>query len=251
MSRSDWLSRYVADPETGRWYCEVVACDGRLVATDGKSMVAVRGGGVQDECRVVGSVVARMQIRPFLTTQPLAAIRTTLGALWAFCGCVRWDWCDSCGGRGSQGTYEEDFDGGGIPCPDCDGGRWLPATADAGHCGKVVGVQCDLSRLAWSLAPELGGPGDEVTVGRMSVGDDKPIVVVDGDGWRVLVMGMLEDFPLHRGNVYPSFHADPLFAQLWLGREDACTRLALADWLTERGDGYAARLRVGTWRQGG
>lgn len=241
MSAKPWLARYCVEVCVRRFATRVSSVDGFSVATDGRSMVCVRDGGVQEYPPTEETTEGdRQSLRKYLAEPFTPVLRTDLASLWLWCGGVVWDRCTSCNGRG-----EIDAD---TLCPDCDGGRGIP-TIDQKRPGFLAGIAVERSRLAWSLAPELAD--EPVAVGASP--RTEGALYLEAASWRVVVMAVsverwaretrLRGNPPPPETIYPTFHPEPEFARMWIEQGDPDVRLILADWLEDRDDPYAAVLR--------
>lgn len=262
---SDWLHRFVCDPDWASaanrlWQCAVWSFGDWSVATDSLAMVALRDGGASESqgcfddesqgCFDDDRPAVRRALAGYFDLLPPARLHTTIDALWSFVGRIDARRCPNCGD-----PWECEVDRNLTPrfhCEDCDGTgiELAPEPRPA----LVAGVPLDVNRLARWLAPELADNGRDVAARRAAVvvsrhGFTGPVdsVCFDGGAWRVWVCGMdprgatVKD----AGGLarLPSFHPDPVFAQLWLERDDPDARPVLADWLDERGDPYHEVLR--------
>lgn len=239
MTATGWMRRYVN--EDGYWSDRVQLCHGWSCATDRKTLVALADGGEQWRLasgeRPAGlrlaelasernerEVAAHQRLMPFLKATPEWAFEADANDLLRFCGYVEKSPCDLCF-RNHHG--------------------WLiPALPDDTRKAWVAGVLVCMSRLAWSIPPELVHPSLRVRVGRTMAAMPTGVLVIDSceDDWRICVSGcsLTSDVPV----VCPTFYHDPIFAQMWQASRDCpAARAALADWLSDRDDPFAEVLR--------
>lgn len=233
-----WLSRFCHEaPVRHGWMGRVNAVGRWSVACEGRVIVAVEDGGAMEYPPASAdpdlAERAGCRLGPYLGNFAPPALTTTLRCLWLWCEGVRWLWCEWCVGTGWDRGHESNG-----TCPDCDRGRSLPAPAAAEAMGRLAGLAVDRSRLAWTLAPELGDGDAPVRIATLG-----GAAYLDGPDWRVVLMGL--DALVVGDRVLPTFHPEPVFAELWLDREDPGGRMALSDWLNERGDPYHLALTPG------
>lgn len=245
-----WLARYCRrEPMRNEWMKRVVSLDGYSVATDGKGIVAVKDGGVQEWPPVWSDTeTASPLLKEFLHGPARFAFRCPLAHLLTFAGHVQRDKCEDCDGAGSMAGYHDPT------CPECEGRAFDPWSQPDVRQASIAGLVMNLNALAWYLGSELE-PGT-VNVGVYPARDanaKRPsfALCLETDSWRVLVMSMepggITD---QHGNReawknLPTFHPEPTFAGLWLEREDSAVRLIFADWLEEHypEDAYSRVLR--------
>ena len=265
MTATGWLRRYANGD--GFWYDRVNLYQGWSCATDRKTLIALADGGEQwrlasDE-RPAGlrlaelasernerEVAAHQRLMPFLKATPEWAFEADANDLLRFCGYVEKSPCGLCF-RNVEELYAETVtrDPEGLPvggCVDCFNhhGWLIPALPDDTWKAWVAGVLVCMSRLAWSIPPELVHPSLRVRVGRTMAAMPTGVLVIDSceDDWRICVSGcsLTSDVPV----VCPTFYHDPIFAQMWQASRDCpAARAALADWLSDRDDPFAEVLR--------
>lgn len=242
MTPSPWLKRYCARHLRSSHWMSSPFCSGAYsVVTNGRVLVALRdhGASVTDGFMFDPStnVPPKERVAPYLAAvAPLA--RTTLRALWLWCEQLSRDFCENCNGHGR-------WHDAGIICYECDGVGFDAPPAGKGRPGFFAGVAVDRDYLALALPTELGEPCTRVTLAVLPPLFDKAAIslVLDGGFWRV-ALAALDDgkvasiSPEHR----VTFHAEPVYAEMWSERHDPVTRAILADWLEERGDPYARAL---------
>ena len=229
MSKTPWLLRY-ADPMPGQWCSGVIAISVWSVATDRRSLLAWSDGG---RLGMPHPGVPPRLGPTFLDGLARTILHTRLCDLLLWCGHLSFDVCLECKGEcleANQGVILVRY------CDACEGVGWyFPGINDVRH-GMLAGVRIDMNRLAWTLAPDLLDAGeDEVSVGTLL---DGHALVIDGSRFRLVQM-CVTPMPHHPAFV-PTFHADPMYAQLWLEREDPAGAAVLADWLEDQGDGEQA-----------
>ena len=252
----DWLRRYCTVDE-GRGYDLpfVTSAMDWVGATDRKTLVAVRpppgwfmGGDLSWGAASPGVLSA---IRAVPTEDP---IECDLADLLRFCGYIQREACETCFPLADvERLYEWTLT---RPrhvqigqCVDCWGqAGWItPAAPCDTRKAIVAGVLVCMSRLAWSIPPEVMEPGARVQLWRGLIGSlggralRWALVLDDAAGqWRVIVAGCdLVDSLI----IPPAFYPDPLFAQLWqASRDDRAALFALRDWLSDRDDPYAEVL---------
>ena len=260
MTATGWLRRYANGD--GFWYDRVNLYQGWSCATDRKTLIALADGG--EQWRLSGpdpyrnpklteqrGVAAEQRLMPFLKAMPKWAFEADLNDLLRFCGYVEKSPCGVCF-RNVEELYAETVtrDPEGSPvggCVDCfcHHGWEIPGLPHDDRKSWVAGVLVCMSRLAWSIPPELVHPSLRVRVGRtMAAMPTGGVLVIDSceDDWRICVSGcsLTSDVPV----VCPTFHPDPIFGQMWQAARDCpAARAALADWLSDQDDPFAEVLR--------
>lgn len=253
----DWLQRYCTNDEGwghdtphmfewGAWVAEIWA-----LATDRKTLVAIRNSRRWS----VGSGFNRLGIgrlgAAVRAESPDWAIECDLADLLRFAGYVQRDACETCFWGSVESLCRRTLDrpqyqqiGSCVDCYQSNG--WItPAIPVDDRKARVAGVTVCMSRLAWSIPPEVIEPDSRVLLWRYDWGVSglpHPLVIDDADrNWRVMVAPCdITDAKV----VPPTFHPDPLFARLWeAARDDPAAMVALADWLEEREDAFAEVLR--------
>lgn len=247
----DWLNRYCTVDEGGA-YDQPCVVDDWAVATDRRTMVAVR---LPDPAQVVGlgfaTILSASRMEAAVKAiAPESAIECDLADLLRFCGYVEREACHTCFGNAVslyQWTLDRPVRSQIGHCVDCyQSNGWItPAAPSDTRKAIVAGVTVCMSRLAWSIPPELVEPGARVNLWchhNPMLGYTRKTIVIDdaAGGWRVMVAGC--DI-IDAKATPPTFHPDPLFAQLWqAARDDQAAMAALSDWLSDRNDAFAEVL---------
>lgn len=247
----DWLQRYCTVDEGGGYDLPFATPALEwLGATDRKTLVAVRpppgwfmGGDLSWGAAHPGILSAIRAVPP---EDP---IECDLADLLRFVGYVEREGCVTCFG-GNDGLYQWTQERPAHSqighCVDCyQSNGWItPAAPSDTRKAIVAGVAVCMSRLAWSIPPELVEPGAMVRLWACSwsVRDLPRSLVIDdvGQQWRVMVAPCdITDEKV----IPPTFHVDPIFAQLWqAARDDPAAMAALSDWLSDRNDAFAEVL---------
>ena len=252
-----WLSRYCS-VETGTWSDWLVSGD--LVwscATDKKTLVMIRDGGEQyrEQMRWLGrsfQCPSRSNADRFIaakpTTQPV--IECDLADLLRFAGYVQREACWECFSGSVESlrcwTLERPAYQQIGQCVDCyqTNGWIVPAAPSDDRKARVAGVTVCMSRLAWSIPPELVEEGKRVTLGRVAPqGEGNTAgLLIEGWDWRIVVAECYLTGPASTPS--PTFYPDPTFAQLWQSaRDDPAAMSALSDWLIDHEDAFAEVLQ--------
>ncbi len=253
----DWLQRYCTVDEGGAYDlpCLVELGDWMIrrwvIATDRKTLVAVTPPkGWHRPSSGYNNLLASSSIRKALRAVPLATVaECELADLLRFVGYVEREGCVTCFG-GNDGLYQWTQERPAHSqighCVDCyQSNGWItPAAPSDTRKAIVAGVSVCMSRLAWSIPPELVEPGGRVRLWacRWSVRNLPRTLVIDdvGQQWRVMIAPC--DI-IDAKATPPTFHVDPIFAQLWqAARDDRAAMAVLSDWLSDRNDAFAEVL---------
>ncbi len=248
-----WLQRYCTVDEGGEYdtpsWLTWSASSSWRVATNRKTVVAIRAhwSTVPDQ-----DVAANGRMRvAVLTRTPTDAVECDLADLLRFAGYVQRDACASCCQGSKEMLYHwtitrPPYMQIGL-CVDCwKSNGWItPAMPADDRKARVAGVTVCMSRLAWSIPPEVIEPDSRVLLWRHTwgVSDWPPALVIDDakGNWRVMIAECKITDP---AVTPPTYYPDPVFARLWEAARDCPGAMAaLADWLEDRGDRFAEVLR--------
>ena len=255
----DWLRRYCTVDEGGAYDQPYLIELGGwrpqrwLTATDRKTLVAVRpGDGWWAPEGGYRFLLSNSNMAKALHATPTGpVVKCNLDDLLRFCGYVEREACSTCF-NGNDGLYQWTQERPAHSqighCVDCyQSNGWItPAAPSDTRKAIVAGVSVCMSRLAWSIPPELVEPVARVRLWACSwsVSDWPRSLVIDdaAQRWRVMVAPCdITDEKV----IPPTFHPDPLFAWLWqAARDDRVSMAVLSDWLEERQDAFAEVIRV-------
>ncbi len=247
-----WIERYV-DVDSGTWRDRVHLWHGWSCATDGRTAVMLADGGTafrEAAWAKTHDVRSEGRFGPYLRETPQNPIECDLADLLRFCGYVEREACETCFGGSVKSlcrwTLERPAYQQIGECVDCwQSNGWItPAMPADDRKARVAGVTVCMSRLAWSIPPELVEEGKRVTLGRVAPqGEGNTAgLLIEGWDWRIVVAECY--LTGSASTPSPTFYPDPTFAQLWQSaRDDPAAMSALSDWLIDHEDAFAEVLQ--------
>lgn len=248
-----WIERY-ADVESGTWRDYVHQWHGWSCVTDGRTLVMLADGGAAYKASdglLMSSAAPAERFELYLRAIPQNPIECDLADLLRFAGYVQREACSVCFATKGElycWTLQRPFHQQIGPCAYCyQTNGWIaPAAPSDDRKALVGGVMVCMSRLAWSIPPELVEKGKRVKIGRIESqgkGDAAGLLIDGGDDWRIVVAECYLTGPAITPS--PTFYPDPTFAQLWQSArgDDPAAMAALADWLIDHEDAFAEVLQ--------